>query len=115
MKRQADEKPEGEAGTDAGFQDLAGTQQELVILYGSETGTTEQLAKKFTGLCKSRGFKIRMVGELDEVDDLPSECSDALLVVLCATCGDGDFPANSQSFWGMLSNDELPEGDFLKG
>merc|ERR1719265_2218516 len=116
MKKQADDKPE--VAEDGDFQKLSSglavDLPELVVLYGSETGTTEQLAKKFAGLCKKRGFKIRMTGELDEVDDLPSLGVDALTVVMCATCGDGDFPANSNSFWNMICSEELKEG-YLEG
>eukprot|EP00746_Dinoflagellata_sp_MGD_P157228 gnl/MRDRNA2_/MRDRNA2_86144_c0_seq1.p1 gnl/MRDRNA2_/MRDRNA2_86144_c0~~gnl/MRDRNA2_/MRDRNA2_86144_c0_seq1.p1 ORF type:complete len:1430 (+),score=380.90 gnl/MRDRNA2_/MRDRNA2_86144_c0_seq1:498-4292(+) len=117
MKKQADDKPEvaGEGDFQKLESGLAVDLPELVVLYGSETGTTEQLAKKFVGVCKKRGFKIRMTGELDEVDDLPSMCDNALLVVMCATCGDGDFPANSNTFWSALSSDELPAGDYMKG
>lgn len=39
----------------------------MVILYGSETGTTEQEAKMLYLQCKERGFQI----EVSSLDDYP--------------------------------------------
>jgi len=78
----------------------------LVIAFGSDTGVTEQVAKKFASLCSERGVVVRRICDLDELsdlDDLKGAGNDALLVVMCSTCGHGDFPQNSGLFWSSVS------------
>jgi len=71
---------------------------EVTILFGSDTGTTEQVAKKFAGMCAERKVKVRKTCDLDEVsdlDDLKTVASGTTVIVMCATCGHGDFPQNA--------------------
>eukprot|EP00930_Biecheleria_cincta_P033054 TRINITY_DN228_c0_g1_i1.p1 TRINITY_DN228_c0_g1~~TRINITY_DN228_c0_g1_i1.p1 ORF type:complete len:1881 (-),score=444.47 TRINITY_DN228_c0_g1_i1:541-5724(-) len=78
----------------------------IVIAFGSDTGVTEQVAKKFAGMCSERGVVVRRICDLDEMselDDLKGAAKDALLVVMCSTCGHGDFPQNSGLFWSSVS------------
>ena len=39
------------------------------------------------------------------VEDLPQEPN---VVVVCSTCGQGEFPANAKDFWSYISNPALP-------
>jgi len=87
-----------------------GTGEPLLILYGSDTGVTEQVAKRFSGLCSERGLQVRKTADLDElseVGDLKEAAAGATLVVMCATCGHGDFPQNAGLFWSSLSAPEV--------
>ena len=69
----------------------------LSILYGSDTGTTAELTKRFADLCRGRNFQVS-VFELDEVS-VEQLASMSNVVVLCSTAGEGDFPANAHTFW----------------
>ena len=72
----------------------------LTILYGSETGNTQELAYRTGELAKQRGFSV-LIKELDEV---PVETlgEHPNLLVMCSTCGEGDIPRNAQSFMESL-------------
>jgi pyruvate dehydrogenase (NADP+) len=60
----------------------------LDILYGSDTGTTTELAKRFSDLCRSRGYNVS-VFELDEIQ--PEQLIGmSNVAVLCSTAGEGD-------------------------
>jgi homodimeric pyruvate:ferredoxin (flavodoxin) oxidoreductase len=86
------------------------TGEQIVIAYGSDTGVTEQLAKKFSGLCSERGLRVNKTCDLDElseVDDLISAVQGAVLVVMCSTCGHGDFPQNASLFWSSISSPDV--------
>jgi len=57
------------------------------------------------------GVKVNKVCDLDElseIDDLKAATAKALLVVMCSTCGHGDFPQNSGLFWSALSSGSVP-------
>jgi len=91
-------------------QAAAATGEQVLILYGTDTGVTEQLAKKFSGLCMERGLRVSKTCDLDEVsevDDLVSAAKDKLVVVMCSTCGHGDFPANASLFWSSISSPDV--------
>ncbi|CAJ1388754.1 unnamed protein product, partial [Effrenium voratum] len=88
----------------------AGSAEQVLIAFGSDTGVTEQVAKKFAGLCEDRGVVVRRVCDLDELSDmeeLKAATAGAVCVVMCATCGHGDFPQNSGLFWSSLSSPSL--------
>ncbi|CAJ1351344.1 unnamed protein product, partial [Effrenium voratum] len=88
----------------------ASSSEQVVIAFGSDTGVTEQVAKKFAGLCAERNVHVRRVCDLDELSDMEefkSVTSGAVCVVMCATCGHGDFPQNSGLFWSGLSSPSL--------
>jgi sulfite reductase alpha subunit-like flavoprotein len=91
------------------------TGERVTILFGSDTGVTEQLAKKFSGMCSERGLRVSRVCDLDEmseVDDLLTAGKDSLVLVMCATCGHGDFPQNASLFWSAISSPDIAAGTF---
>lgn len=67
------------------------------ILFGSVTGTAENLARSAAKLARSRGHDVSIT-ELDEVsmDDLAA-MEDVLIVV--STYGEGEMPFNAEMFW----------------
>ena len=73
----------------------------MTILYGSETGNTQEVAYRTAELAKQRGFEVT-IKELDEVEvaDLADHPN---LVVMCSTCGEGDVPKNAQAFVEQLT------------
>jgi len=82
------------------------TSDSVCILYGSETGNAEEQAKSLWADCKARGLKATIASCDDfEFDDLPKQ---ATVLVVISTCGQGEFPANSHSFWKKLQDPTLP-------
>jgi sulfite reductase (NADPH) flavoprotein alpha-component len=78
----------------------------LVVLYGSQTGTAEQLAKRLARDAAARGFvpTVLEMNAWSKVDLL--HCS--LLVLITSTWGDGDPPDNAAAFWQYLNSDAAP-------
>jgi sulfite reductase alpha subunit-like flavoprotein len=70
---------------------------ELYVLYGSETGTAEGVARKFTRAVKERGCIVKKLTELNDCGDL-AKMEPATFVIFVSTCGDGDIPANALEF-----------------
>lgn len=78
----------------------------LVLLYGSQTGTAEGLAKKASKEAEKRGFKPKLVDMAKfETVDLTKEEN---VLVITSTYGDGDPPDNAQAFWNYLRADTAP-------
>lgn len=78
----------------------------LVVLYGSQTGTAEGLAKKASKEAQQRGFAPKLVEMAKyETVDLTKEEN---VLVITSTYGDGDPPDNAQAFWTYLSSEAAP-------
>eukprot|EP00929_Paragymnodinium_shiwhaense_P006963 TRINITY_DN110918_c0_g1_i1.p1 TRINITY_DN110918_c0_g1~~TRINITY_DN110918_c0_g1_i1.p1 ORF type:complete len:1844 (-),score=584.39 TRINITY_DN110918_c0_g1_i1:160-5043(-) len=71
--------------------------QEVLVLYGSETGTAEAVARRFAKSAKARGISIRKVTEMNDAMDLASQ-PPVNVVAFVATCGDGETPPNAHTF-----------------
>ncbi|XP_077261146.1 NADPH-dependent diflavin oxidoreductase 1 isoform X2 [Temnothorax americanus] len=76
------------------------------VLYGSETGTAQDVAEQIWKSAKRKGLQ-STVSSLDEYDiqNLPSE---QLIIFVVATTGQGDPPANMKQFWRQLLRKNLP-------
>eukprot|EP01062_Namystynia_karyoxenos_P065528 TRINITY_DN5917_c0_g1_i1.p1 TRINITY_DN5917_c0_g1~~TRINITY_DN5917_c0_g1_i1.p1 ORF type:complete len:2055 (+),score=809.41 TRINITY_DN5917_c0_g1_i1:120-6284(+) len=86
------------------------TGEKVLVLYASETGTAQNLAKEFGGELKRRGVRAKVLACDDyDFDALPNETS---VVIYAATCGQGDVPENAHGFWKALSDPALP-ADYL--
>lgn len=87
------------------------TGEKILILYASETGNTADLAKMLQFEMKRRGVRTSCMPFDDfAVEDLPEQTK---VINLVATCGQGEWPGNSKTFWSEINNAELPP-DFLK-
>jgi sulfite reductase (NADPH) flavoprotein alpha-component len=84
----------------------------LAILFGSQTGTAEGLAKKIAKCAEKTGFGPRVVdmAKYESVDLTKEE----RLLVVTSTYGDGDPPDNAQAFWEFLQSDSAPALDHLQ-
>jgi sulfite reductase (NADPH) flavoprotein alpha-component len=78
----------------------------LTILYGSQTGTAEGLAKKASKEAEKRGFRPKVVC-MDKHDTLDLAKEENVLVIT-STYGDGDPPDNAQAFWDYLKGESAP-------
>ena len=70
----------------------------LTILYGSETGNTQELAFRTADLARGRGYNVKVLecDEIGEVSELAEQHKN--LLIMCSTCGEGDVPKNAQTF-----------------
>ena len=78
----------------------------LTILFASDNGNAESLAKRLGNRGKARGLKT-MVMAMDDypVEDLAGEEN---VVMMTSTAGQGEFPQNGRSFWeAVKENAEL--------
>jgi sulfite reductase (NADPH) hemoprotein beta-component len=78
----------------------------LTILFASDNGNAESLAKRLGNRGKARGLKaIVMAMEDYPLEDLPGEEN---IVFLSSTAGQGEFPQNGRAFWDAIKdNTEL--------
>jgi sulfite reductase alpha subunit-like flavoprotein len=76
----------------------------LSVLYGSETGNTAELATRFAGMMQSRGYSVELA-ELNDisVEDLGDRKD---VVILIATCGEGQIPQNAITLYEELGRAE---------
>ncbi|XP_032682772.1 NADPH-dependent diflavin oxidoreductase 1-like isoform X1 [Odontomachus brunneus] len=70
------------------------------VLYGSETGTAQDVAEQIWKSAKRKGLR-STVSSLEDYD-MHSLTSDQLVIFVVATTGQGDPPANMQRFWRLL-------------
>jgi sulfite reductase (NADPH) flavoprotein alpha-component len=87
----------------------------IEVVYGSQTGNTEGVARRFQTAATQRGITVN-VTELNEfgvqrLTEVP------LVLVLCSTYNegnDGDMPDNAVLFWRALAADDAPRLDGLR-
>ncbi len=84
----------------------------LLVLYGSQTGTAEGLAKKTAKEAEKRGFSPKVVCmEKYESVAWEKECN---VLVITSTYGDGEPPDNAQAFWNWLTAENAPRLEHLR-
>ena len=77
-----------------------------VVLFGTETGTAEDLAEDLAATLEEVGVEAEVV---DMEDAQPRLLDGSRAVIVCtATHGDGELPDNSLDFYGMLE-EERPD------
>nr|CAG8611380.1 10005_t:CDS:2 [Entrophospora candida] len=73
----------------------------LLILFGSDNGNTEGLARRLQKGARARGVAARcMVMDEFPIEELSLEKN---VVFLCCTAGQGEFPQNAREFWKHIS------------
>ncbi len=79
----------------------------LTVLFGSQTGTAEQLAKKIGREAEKRGFAPRIL----PLNDFGNHnlAKEQRTLIITSTWGDGDPPDNAVGFWNFLCSPEAPE------
>lgn len=78
----------------------------LLFLWGTQTGGSEGLAKKFTKAAKNRGFDATAISlDASSPADLASH---SRVCIVTSTYGDGDMPDNAQAYWDALNSDSAP-------
>ncbi|XP_014675803.1 PREDICTED: NADPH-dependent diflavin oxidoreductase 1-like [Priapulus caudatus] len=78
----------------------------LTILYGSQTGTTQEVAERVGREAKRRHFATK-VSAMDDYN-IADMVREQVVVFLCATTGQGEEPDNMKAFWRFLLRKNLP-------
>jgi sulfite reductase (NADPH) hemoprotein beta-component len=74
----------------------------LTVLFASDNGNAESLAKRLGSRGKARGLKtLVMCMEDYPIEDLPNEEN---VVFLTSTAGQGEFPQNGRAFWDAIKD-----------
>ncbi|KAI1329717.1 riboflavin synthase domain-like protein [Xylariaceae sp. FL0255] len=78
----------------------------MLVLYGSETGNSEEAA----GEIESMGRRLHFRTDLEEMNDvkLSGLLQYSLVVFVISTTGRGDIPRNARAFWKSLLRKRLP-------
>ncbi|KAK5628502.1 hypothetical protein RRF57_004217 [Xylaria bambusicola] len=99
-----------EPTTARGNEDQTLGHRKILILYGSETGNSEECAGDIERLARRLHFQT----VLEEMDDV--ELSDLLqypfVVFVVSTTGQGELPKNARKFWKSLLRKRLPPNCF---
>jgi len=82
------------------IENSAAPQVPLTILFGSQTGTGENLAKKAAKLAAARGFAPTVVDAASV--DVPRLAAAGALLVITSTYGDGEPPDNARALLSSL-------------
>ncbi|MDB4837852.1 flavodoxin domain-containing protein [Marinomonas sp.] len=78
----------------------------LSILYGSQSGNAEVLAKDLKKFAATQGFDAT-INELDDID-LTTVAQFNHVLIICSTFGEGEPPDNAKSFYDNLLADDAP-------
>ncbi|KAI8138614.1 hypothetical protein BJV82DRAFT_545573 [Fennellomyces sp. T-0311] len=84
----------------------------LTVLFGSDNGNAEGLAKKVATRAKSRGLKVKLMA-MDDFADIQDLAGETNLAIIISTAGQGEMPSNAREFWKALNG--LLVGDINLG
>ena len=74
----------------------------MTVLFASDNGNAENLAKRLGNRGKARGLKTMVMA----MDDYPMEdlSNEENVVLITSTAGQGEFPQNGRAFWEAVKN-----------
>lgn len=90
----------------------AQTARTIHILYGSQTGTAESVARDAVKVVKAHGLN-PVIKSMDEVDADALTKMETLLIVT-STYGEGEMPDNAQVLWSAVNADSMAKLDSLQ-
>ena len=83
--------------------------EELLVLYGTQSGNAEWVAVQVQRLAAPRGLVCR-VADMDEVDIADIAAARKILIVV-STYGEGDMPDNAADLWRAVASNDAPRLD----
>jgi len=86
--------------------------RELYILYGSQTGNSEDIAKSLYEKCITLGYKCKLA-TLNTVKKTSLKDIAKALIIVCSTTGNGDPPENCEGFWRAIKSRAIAKDYFL--
>ena len=101
------EEPEEQAEGLEGL--LSSGDRALNIMFGSQSGNSEELAAKFAKRASDYGLEAT-VHDMDGFD-LSSLSSMKRVLIICSTWGEGDMPDNAEELWLEANSDSAPRLD----
>ena len=88
---------------------VAAPTRPLAVVFATQTGTAESLARKTAKQARGRGFAARVI---DAAEASPAALAGAgTLLVIASTYGDGDPPDAAQPLWAELNRADAPRFD----
>jgi sulfite reductase alpha subunit-like flavoprotein len=72
--------------------------KDIYILYGSQTGNSEDIAKDLEDKCRNAGIPVVCM-TLNAAKKVTLKDMAKFLVVVCSTTGNGDSPENADAWW----------------
>ena len=85
---------------------LTAGDRKMSILFGSQSGNSEELAAKFAKRATDYGLDAT-VHDMDGFD-LPSLSGMKRVLIICSTWGEGEMPDNAEELWLQASADSAP-------
>lgn len=90
----------------------AANAESLLVLFGSQTGSAEGLAKRVAKEAQQRGFAPKVLALNDH--EQANLAAGGKTVIISSTWGDGDPPDNAVNFWSWLQADSAPRLENLQ-
>jgi len=83
----------------------------LLVMFGSQSGTAEGLAKRVAQEAKQRGFapKVLPLNDYEQAN----LAAGGTAVIISSTWGDGEPPDNATQFWSWISSESAPRLEHL--
>ncbi|KAG9460843.1 hypothetical protein GDO78_019203 [Eleutherodactylus coqui] len=87
-------------------------ERRILVLYGSQTGTAEDMAERLGKEARRRHFTCRV----DAIDsyNIANLVHEQLVIFVCATTGQGDPPDNMKNFWRFVFRRNLPHNSLCR-
>ncbi|XP_066436130.1 NADPH-dependent diflavin oxidoreductase 1 isoform X2 [Eleutherodactylus coqui] len=87
-------------------------ERRILVLYGSQTGTAEDMAERLGKEARRRHFTCRV----DAIDshNIANLVHEQLVIFVCATTGQGDPPDNMKNFWRFVFRRNLPHNSLCQ-
>lgn len=86
----------------------------MLVLYGSETGTAEEMAERVANIASKKGMHGEVVLKAMNESSLTELTQTKVAIFICSTTGNGEAPRNMQHFWRELLQRNL-SSDCLAG
>ncbi len=84
----------------------------LLVMFGSQTGSAEGLAKRVAKEAQQRGFAPKVLALNDHAQ--ANLAAGGKAVIISSTWGEGDPPDNAVNFWSWLAAESAPRLDNLQ-
>ncbi len=82
------------------------------ILYGSQTGNAESIARDLHEKCMNLGIP-SVCCTLNEAKNIDLKNESNFVVIVCATTGNGDAPENADTWWRSVKLRSTVSSEFL--
>lgn len=78
----------------------------FTVLYGSQTGTAQEIAERVGR--DARRYRFNVLSQAMDDYDVSNLVNEELILFVCSTTGQGETPDNMKNFWKFLLRKKLP-------